>query len=285
MEGPSTLLTLFAAILGTSTASALSKLTGVFLPLAALVVGALSDAAPRVVLPAEVPHNNSGPVLHVRAVVSHCKLFHQGENVEIVWEEELLLILLLFLFHLCLQSCWINPVEQLHFLSNLETRNQVALLKVFAQVAVFGDVGQKLKRHEHIFLPRHGGDHLGIRRHLPVEEITGHACGGQLRLLGSDHGWSIGRQADRYGSGSCGVDDATINSATVRDVEGSRLLCLGNRGRGHINASTGNDGIVVFHRYVLDPNRWSHVVGAGHICIGSLVGLHATFDVHVFQLC
>lgn len=52
VENPGALLAFFAAVLGPPAPTALGELAGVFFPLAALVVRALSDAASRVVFPA-----------------------------------------------------------------------------------------------------------------------------------------------------------------------------------------------------------------------------------------
>src|ERR1700760_1094224 len=84
MVQPSALLALFAAILGSPATSALGKLSCELFPLAALVVRALSDTSAGVVFAAEISHDYSGPVLHVRRVMANRKLLDQGENVEIV---------------------------------------------------------------------------------------------------------------------------------------------------------------------------------------------------------
>lgn len=84
MVDPRTLLTLLAAVLGATAASALGKLALVFLPLATLIVGALANASSRVILPAEIPHHHTRPVLHVLGVVSNGELLDQGEDIEVV---------------------------------------------------------------------------------------------------------------------------------------------------------------------------------------------------------
>lgn len=85
MKNPSTLLTLLTAILCSPTPPTLGELSSIFLPLAALKVRALANAAPQIVLAAQIPHDHAGPVLHVLSVVSHCELLYQREDVEIVW--------------------------------------------------------------------------------------------------------------------------------------------------------------------------------------------------------
>lgn len=95
MERPGTLLTLFAAVLCSAAPTALSKLPCEFLPFPALVVGTLSNATTGIVLAAQVTHNNSGPVLHIRAVVSNSELLYERENVEIIRKKVLLFELLI----------------------------------------------------------------------------------------------------------------------------------------------------------------------------------------------
>jgi len=81
---PSILLAFLAAVLGSPTSSALGELPCEFLPFAALVVCALSDPAPCVVLSTEIPHHDACPVLHVLRVVDDSELFNKRENVEVV---------------------------------------------------------------------------------------------------------------------------------------------------------------------------------------------------------
>ena len=91
---PGALLTLLAAVLCSAAPAALSKLPREFFPFTTLVVSTLPDAAAGVVLPAEIAHYNSGPVLHIRAMVSYCEFLNQGEDVKIVWQKIFFLILL-----------------------------------------------------------------------------------------------------------------------------------------------------------------------------------------------
>lgn len=65
VAAPGAFLALFGAVLGAAAAAALCELARVLLPLAALPVCALADAAARVVLAAEVAHDDAGPVGHV----------------------------------------------------------------------------------------------------------------------------------------------------------------------------------------------------------------------------
>lgn len=90
---PRGLLAVFAAVFGAAATSALGKLSLEFLPLATLVVGTLTNATPRLVLAAEVSHDHARPVLHVLRVVSDSELLHQGEDVDVVGKEVLVLIL------------------------------------------------------------------------------------------------------------------------------------------------------------------------------------------------
>lgn len=84
MEYPCALLAFLAAVLGPPASSALGKLPRKLLPLPALIVGTLSDAASGIILPAKVPHHHSRPVLHVLAMMPDGKFLNQGEYVEIV---------------------------------------------------------------------------------------------------------------------------------------------------------------------------------------------------------
>ncbi len=84
MECPRTFLTLFAAVLRSAAPAALSELSRELLPFTTLVVCALPNATPRIILAAEIAHHNPSPVLHIVAVISHRKLLNQRENVEIV---------------------------------------------------------------------------------------------------------------------------------------------------------------------------------------------------------
>lgn len=126
VKGPGTLLAILAAVLGPPAPTALGKLAGELLPLPALVVGALPDAATRIVFPTEVPHDDTGPVLHVLAVMPHCELLHEREEVEVVRKK------VFFLEHLFLggNGLHVLAVQHSHLLSNLQPRNQVALEEV-----------------------------------------------------------------------------------------------------------------------------------------------------------
>lgn len=84
MERPGTLLTLFAAVLCPAAPAALSKLPRKFFPFTTLVISALPNPAPCIILTAEVPHDDASPVLHICTVVSHSELLHQREDVEII---------------------------------------------------------------------------------------------------------------------------------------------------------------------------------------------------------
>ena len=76
MVDPGALLAVLAAVFCPPTAAAFCKLTSVFLPLAALVVGALADPSVGLVFSAQVPHDHSSPVLQVVGMMTHGKLFH-----------------------------------------------------------------------------------------------------------------------------------------------------------------------------------------------------------------
>jgi len=73
---PSTLLTFLAAVLRPAASAALCKLSGKLLPLPALIVSTLPDASSAFIFAAEIPHDNTCPVLHVLAVVLYSKFLH-----------------------------------------------------------------------------------------------------------------------------------------------------------------------------------------------------------------
>lgn len=62
---PGPFLTLLAAVFGSPAATAFGELAGILLPLPAFPICALADATARLVLAAQVAHDNAGPVLHV----------------------------------------------------------------------------------------------------------------------------------------------------------------------------------------------------------------------------
>jgi len=168
MERPSTLLTFLAAVLCASTPTTLSKLPGELLPLAAFVVGTLSNASTGIILAAEVPHNNTSPVLHVGTVVADCEFFHQRENIIVIWQE-IFLFQFLFPIHRHRFRIGVLRVKQVEFLADLEAGDQVAVLEIRSQVAVLGNVCKKLQGHQDILFTGHGGYHLGVRQYLAVK--------------------------------------------------------------------------------------------------------------------
>lgn len=126
MECPGALLALLAAILRSAAPTALSELARKFLPFSALIIGTLPNSAFGVVFTAEVSHNNSSPILHVRAVVSHGELLDKREDVEVVLQQVLFFV---FLLTQRLQGN-IIAIEKLQFLSDLESWDQMALLEI-----------------------------------------------------------------------------------------------------------------------------------------------------------
>lgn len=81
---PGVLLAIFTTILGSTAAPTFRKLPCKLLPFAALVVGTLPYTTSIVVLATEVSHYYASPMLHVLRMMPHCKLFHQGEDIEVV---------------------------------------------------------------------------------------------------------------------------------------------------------------------------------------------------------
>lgn len=87
MEDPRTLLALLAAIFRPPASSTLGKLPCKFFPFPTLVISTLPYPSTRIILPAQVPHHNASPVLHILTMVSDCKFLDQGEDVEVIWKE------------------------------------------------------------------------------------------------------------------------------------------------------------------------------------------------------
>lgn len=140
VEYPCTLLAFLAAVFCPSASSALGKLSGELLPLAALVVGTLSYATSRVILPAQVPHHNSSPVLHVLAVVPDGELLHQREYVEVVRQE------VFFFFRVACGRVAgrgrrggrrLVQVEEVEFRANFQFWNEVRPLEIGTKITIF----------------------------------------------------------------------------------------------------------------------------------------------------
>lgn len=87
VEDPRTLLTLLATVFRPPASPALGELPCELLPFPALVISTLSYSAAAIILPAQIPHHHSSPVLHILAVVADGKFFDKREDVEIVGEE------------------------------------------------------------------------------------------------------------------------------------------------------------------------------------------------------
>ena len=116
-------------------------MSSVLFPLSALVISTLTNASPCVVLPAQVPHNNPGPVLHVSAVVPDRELLDQREDVKVIREE-------VFLFVLVIDGRVndnIFAIKKLQLFADLEPGHEVTLLEICAEVAVFGNIGEQLE--------------------------------------------------------------------------------------------------------------------------------------------
>jgi len=167
MVHPSGFLAIFAAVFGATATSTLSKLTLELLPPATLVVSALANTTSRLVLTAEVPHNNARPVLHVLGMMPNSKLLHQGENVDIIGEQ----VLVLLLAHFNWRRRVAVVIQEVEFAINLQPRDKMGGLEVCSKVAVFGDICQKLQGHQNILITRHGGqDSLGGRS-IAITEV------------------------------------------------------------------------------------------------------------------
>lgn len=123
MIHPRGFLTIFAAVLGAAATATLGKLSLELFPFTALVVCALPNATSRLVLAAEIPHDDASPVLHVFGVMTHRKLFHQGEDVDIVRKH----VLLLFLWRFDRRRSFF---QHLKFTVDFELRHEVRVLEI-----------------------------------------------------------------------------------------------------------------------------------------------------------
>lgn len=147
---PRGFLAVLAAVLGTPATTALGELPLEFLPLPAAVVGALADSTPRLVLPAEVPHDDTRPILHISRVVPHRELLNQREDVDIIRKQ----ILIHIIRHVNRRGA--RPlVQHVDLTVDVEFRDHVGTLEIGPKVAVLRNIGQKLEGHENIFVTRH----------------------------------------------------------------------------------------------------------------------------------
>jgi hypothetical protein len=144
---PCTLLALFAAIFGATATAAFGKLSRELLPLATFIIGALSDASLRVIFPAQIPHDDARPVLHIFRMVPHSELFYQREDIEVVRLE---IFLILFVFRLVIERRSRNrdnTIQSLQLTVDFEPWNKMSVLEVMAQITIFRNICEKLKGH------------------------------------------------------------------------------------------------------------------------------------------
>jgi len=153
---PRTLLTLLAAIFRTTATATFGELSRVFLPFATFVIGTLSDASLGVVFPAQIPHDNACPVLHVLGVVPDGEFLYQREDVEVVWLEVLFILLVLRAI-ICRRSRRRNnnTIQSLQLTVDFEPWNKVSVLEVMTKITVFRNICEELERHQDVFIARH----------------------------------------------------------------------------------------------------------------------------------
>ena len=134
---PGVLLALFAAVFGSTASPTFGELPSPLLPFAALVESALTDTTARVVFSTKIPHDHAGPVLHIVRVMSDGEFFDEGEDVEVVLEQVLLIITFVSLALIAGRRI---VVQQLQMVADLEFGDEMGLLKVGSQVAILGNV-------------------------------------------------------------------------------------------------------------------------------------------------
>ena len=140
VENPRIFLAVLAAVFSTATAAALCELPCIFLPFTALIVCTLPYASSIVVFAAEVPHNDTSPMLHIWRMMAYCELLNEGEDIEIIREQILFLLVLINGSNLASGLL----VKYMQVLSNLEFGYEMGLLEVCPEVTVFGYVSKKL---------------------------------------------------------------------------------------------------------------------------------------------
>jgi hypothetical protein len=122
---PRSLLTVFAAVLGTAAATAFGELALELLPFATLVVSALTNTTSRLVFAAEVSHDHTGPVLHILRVVPNGELLNQREDINIIRQQVLVLLLDL---NRRRRVCIL--IKEMQFPVNLEFWHEVGALEI-----------------------------------------------------------------------------------------------------------------------------------------------------------
>lgn len=199
---PRGLLAILAAVLGTAATTTLGKLSLEFLPFAALVVRTLADATARLVLAAEIPHHHTCPVLHVLRVVTDSELLNQGKDVHIIWKKVFILLWLL-------DRRGAGVIQHVEFTVNLELWNKVRMLEEGPEVAVLGYVGQKLKRHQNVFITRHCRQHTLSRGRCSIAVVESIGARNDGRRV------VVGVPGRRQAQGTVGLRRVVVNRATV----------------------------------------------------------------------
>lgn len=219
---PRSLLTVFAAILGAAAATAFGELALEFLPLATLVVGALADAASRLILAAEVSHDNAGPVLHVLRVVPNGELLNQREDINIIRQQVLVLLL-----DLNGRRRLGILIKKMQLPIDLQFWHEVGALEIRPQIAVLGYISQELQGHQDVLIPRHGGEDALSRGCVSIAEVHGIGARGKSWGVGVVRSLSGRKTQSAVGlRGAVVVDDAAINGRPMGDVECLSILAL-----------------------------------------------------------
>lgn len=175
MRPPRALLAVLTTIFRSPAPSAFGKLAGPLLPLSALPVRTLANAAPALVFAAEVPHDDAGPVLHSVALLgaggvegvaggggdADGEFLDQREDVVCFFAavDE-------FVVPVGLQlsggaaGVGVGGVEGAEFGADFEAGDEVGGLEVGAEVAVFRDVGEELQGHNYVLVTGEGGEEV-----------------------------------------------------------------------------------------------------------------------------
>lgn len=153
-------------------------------------------------------------------MVTDREFLHQGEDVEVVRKQ----ILVLFLVGEVVgrEARTGGIVHETQFSTDRESRNEVRILEIESEVAVFGNVSQQLEGHENVFVTGHRGQNSLWRIVVAQEGRIG--VRSKARRVGIIR--SIGRRksqgASRLGIGR--VDYAAVHGRSVGDIEGFSVL-------------------------------------------------------------
>jgi hypothetical protein len=161
-------------------------------------------------------------------MMSNSEFLHQGENVDIIREQ----ILVLFFAHVNWRRRVGVVIQKVEFAINFQPGDEMRGLEECSKIAVLGDICQKLQGHEDILITRHGGQHSLGGRSIAITEVQGVRTGGEswgIRVVG---GLGGGETQSAIGLCVAGINYATIDGRAACDVESLYLRTALLRGIG-----------------------------------------------------